>query len=230
MYQHTKYKPVSDRALIVEFGNSINIIINRKVHALNQIISRFHVQGVQECVPTYRSLLIYYDPAKISYESLVYQLKDLEQNIHEVNFPVKKSIEVPVIYGGNFGPDLNYVAKFHDLSEEEVIEIHTEREYTVYMIGFVAGFPYLGEVANAIATPRMETPRLQVPAGSVGIAGNQTGIYPCQSPGGWRIIGRTPQILFNPHKNPPSLLSPGDIIRLKPVEKENGRDLWDNNL
>lgn len=230
MYQHTKYKPVSDRALIVEFGNSINRIINRKVHALNQIITHLRVQGVQECVPTYRSLLIYYDPSKISYESLVYQLKDFEQNIHEFNFPVKKTIEVPVIYGGNFGPDLNYVAKFHDLSEEEVIKIHTEREYTVYMIGFVAGFPYLGEVSNAIATPRMETPRLQVPAGSVGIAGNQTGIYPRQSPGGWQIIGRTPKILFNPHKNPPALLSPGDIIRLKPIEKENGRDLWDNSL
>jgi KipI family sensor histidine kinase inhibitor len=179
---------------------------------------------VQECVPTYCSLLIYYDPSKISYENLVYQLKDLEPNIHEFDFPVKKVIEVPVVYGGSFGPDLNYVAEFHGLSGEEVIKIHTEREYTVYMIGFVAGFPYLGEVSNAIATPRMETPRLQVPAGSVGIAGNQTGIYPCRSPGGWRIIGRTYQILFDPHKNPPSLLRPGDIIRLKPVAKENCRD------
>lgn len=224
MYQQPKYKPVSDRALIVEFGNSINRIINRRVHALNQIITNLHVQGVQECVPTYCSLLIYYDPSKISYENLVYQLKDLELNIHEFDFPVKKVIEVPVVYGDNFGPDLNYVAEFHDLSEEEVIKIHTEREYTVYMIGFVAGFPYLGEVSNAIATPRMETPRLQVPAGSVGIAGNQTGIYPCRSPGGWRIIGRTYQILFDPHKNPPSLLSPGDIIRLKSVEKKKCRD------
>lgn len=216
LYLHTKYIPVGDRGLLVEFGNAVNPAINRKVHTLNQAISHFHVNGVEECVPTYRSLLIYFDSSKTSYDDLVFSLKDIEKDLSDFTLPVRKQvIEVPVTYGCSYGPDLDYVAKLHGLSKEEVISLHTEREYIVYMVGFIAGFPYLGEVPDSIATPRLKTPRLKVPAGSVGIAGKQTGIYPCESPGGWQIIGRTRIRLFNPKKHPPSLIRPGDIVRFK---------------
>lgn len=216
MYRQTKYIPVGDRGLLVEFGKAVDPAINRKVHTLNQALTRFHINGVEECVPTYRSLLIYFDASKTSYDTLVFSVKDLESGLSDSSPPVSRQvIEVPVTYGGSYGPDLDYVAKLHDLSTEEVITLHTEREYNVYMVGFVAGFPYLGEVADSIVTPRLETPRLKVPAGSVGIAGKQTGIYPCEAPGGWQIIGRTHIKLFDPKKHPPSLIRPGDAVRFK---------------
>jgi len=212
---------VGDRALLVEFGNTINLEINRKVHALNYAISQLELRGVEECVPTYRSLLVYYDPLETSYERLVFQLRDLEGRLEEFSVStIKKVIEVPVVYGGKCGPDLGYVAKYHSLDEEEVIRLHCGREYTVYMIGFVAGFPYLGEVAEEIATPRLKTPRLRVPAGSVGIAEKQTGIYPCESPGGWQIIGRTPLKLFDARDSPPTIIQPSDTVKFKPIGKE----------
>lgn len=122
-----------------------------------------------------------------------------------------------MVYGGEYGPDIGFVAEYHGITEEMVVKLHSEREYRVYMIGFVAGFPYLGEVPDEIATPRLETPRLKVPAGSVGIAEKQTGIYPCEASGGWKIIGRTPLKLFNPLQQPPALLRPGDIVKIKPI-------------
>ncbi|MCW4052033.1 MAG: 5-oxoprolinase subunit PxpB [Candidatus Bathyarchaeota archaeon] len=216
MHPPTRYIPVGDRGLLVEFGNTINLAINRKVHTLNQAISHFHIKGVEECVPTYRSLLIYFNSSKTSYDDLLLSIKELERGLSDFSLPVRKQvIEVPVTYGCSYGPDLDYVAKLHGLSKEEVISLHSEREYNVYMIGFVAGFPYLSEVPDSIATPRLKTPRLKVPAGSVGIAGKQTGIYPCESPGGWQIIGRTHIRLFDPKNNPPSLMRPGDIVRFK---------------
>jgi len=213
--------PVGDRALLIEFGNTISLDVNQKVHTLNRAISQLELQNVEECVPTYRSLLVYYDPLKTSYEQLVFRLKDLEERLDEFNVSIRKRlIEVPVVYGGKYGPDLGYVAKYHDLDKEDVIRLHSERKYTVYMIGFVAGFPYLGEVADEIATPRLKTPRLRVPAGSVGIAEKQAGIYPCESPGGWQIIGRTPLKFFDARKHPPALIQPGDTVKFKQVVKE----------
>jgi len=221
LYQAARYLPVGDKALLVEFGNAISLDINRKVHALDRAISQNELQGVEECVPTYRSLLVYYDPLKTSYEQLVFRLKDLEKRLNEyIVAPQKRVIEVPVVYGGEYGPDLSYVAKYHSLDEGDVVRLHSCREYTVYMIGFVAGFPYLGEAAGEIATPRLKTPRLRVPAGSVGIAEKQTGIYPCESPGGWQIIGRTPLKFFDIKKHPPPLIQPGDTVKFRPIGKE----------
>jgi len=212
--------PVGDKALLVEFGNAIDININNKVLALCNAISSSKILGVDECVLTYRSLLVYYDPLKTSYERLVFQLKDFEYRLDEFGSQIKRRIvEVPTCYGGAHGPDLSYVAKYHNLTEEEVIRVHSEREYPVLMIGFIAGFPYLGEVASEIATPRLETPRLKVPAGSVGIAEKQTGIYPKESPGGWRLIGRTPLKLFDPSWPQPALLQPGDVVMFKPISE-----------
>jgi KipI family sensor histidine kinase inhibitor len=222
MYKEVKYMPVGDCALLVEFGNTIDLIINQKVHALNYLLSQVNINGVEECIPTYRSLLVRYNPLKTSYEKLVFQIKNMEKKLDAFNLRKEiQVLEVPTVYGGEYGPDLCFVAEYHNLSEDDVIRIHSQREYRVYMIGFIAGFPYLGEVAEEIATPRLETPRIKVPKGSVGIAGKQTGIYPREAPGGWRIIGRTPLQLFNPYKTKPTLLEPGDKVKFKPItEKE----------
>ncbi|MGQ9641984.1 MAG: 5-oxoprolinase subunit PxpB [Candidatus Bathycorpusculaceae bacterium] len=219
-----RYLPFGDSALVVEFGDTMSLEINRRVLALDKAITGANVEGVEETVPTYRSLLIRYNPLKISYEKLVFRIKDIEKTLKDLDVKdVGKGIVVPVVYGGKYGPDLDYVAKYHGLTKEQVIRIHASRKYRVYMLGFVAGFPYLGEVADEIATPRLETPRLKVPAGSVGIAEKQTGIYPCEAPGGWRIIGRTPLKLFNPLKEPPTLLKPGDIVKFKPISEKNSK-------
>ncbi len=219
-YASARYLPFGDSALLVEFGDTISLEVNSKVIALNEAIQKTEILGIEELVPTYRSLLIRYNALKTTYEQLLFHIKNLERTLSKISIEkVGKKITIPVAYGGEYGPDLSYVAEFHRLSEKQVIKLHSEREYRVYMIGFVAGFPYLGEVPKEIATPRLETPRLKVPAGSVGIAENQTGIYPCEAPGGWRIIGRTPFKLFNPLQQPPALLKPGDRIKFKPISK-----------
>ena len=220
--------PVGDRAVLIEFGSTISLDINQKVHALDRAISQINLLGLEECVPSYRSLLIHYDPLKIRYEKLVYHLRDLEGRLNEFKvFTKRKIVEVPVVYGDEYGPDLSHVAEYHNFAEEEIVRIHSGRDYMVYMIGFVAGFPYLGEVAAEIATPRLSTPRLRVPAGSVGIAERQTGIYPCESPGGWQIIGRTHLRLFDVNESPPAYIQPGDLVRFRPIgKKEFTSHIW----
>jgi inhibitor of KinA len=226
LYQSVRYLPVGDNALLVEFGSTVDLDINRRVHVLDHVIFKAKLKGVKECVPTYRSLLIYYDPSETSYEPLIFQIKDLEAKLDESSvFAHERVLEVPVVYGREYGPDLGYVARYHGLQEGEVVQLHSGRDYTVYMVGFVAGFPYLGEVVEEIATPRLKTPRLRVPAGSVGIAEKQTGIYPCESPGGWQIIGRTPLKLFDIERRPPALILPNDTVRFRPIEKEEFENL-----
>lgn len=222
-YKQARYFPVGDCAVLVELGNTIDLAVNMRVHALNVLLSQANLLGVKECVPTYRSLLVYYDSAKTSYDRVVFQIRNIEQQLQPGTAHFRregKLVMVPIVYGGDYGPDLSYVAELHSLSEEEVVRLHSEREYTVYMIGFIAGFPYLGEVPDAIATPRLKTPRLRVPAGSVGIAEKQTGIYPAESPGGWQIIGRTPLRLFNPYASQPALLEPGDKVKFKSITSQ----------
>jgi KipI family sensor histidine kinase inhibitor len=166
-------------------------------------------------------LLVRFDPLKTNYEKLVFQAEEIKTKHEEQIKNVKgKGIVIPVAYGGEYGPDIGDVAEYHGLTEDRVIELHSQREYRVYMIGFVAGFPYLGEVAEKIATPRLATPRLKVPEGSVGIAEKQTGIYPREAPGGWRIIGRTPISLFDPEQQPPSLLKAGDTVKFKIITEQ----------
>jgi KipI family sensor histidine kinase inhibitor len=220
LYEAARYLPFGDSALVVEFGEVISLEANSKVTALNEAIQKAKIQGVEELVPTYRSLLVRYNPLKTTYEQLVFQIKDVEKTLKELTAKVEgRRIIIPVVYGGEYGPDLAYVAKYHKLSEKQVVKLHSETEYRVYMIGFVAGFPYLGEVPDEIVTPRLETPRVKVPAGSVGIAEKQTGIYPCEAPGGWQIIGKTPLTLFNPQQQPPALLKPGDNVKFKPISE-----------
>lgn len=221
VYPSARYLPFGDSALIVEFGDVIDLAVNSKVIALNEALSNAGIRGVEELVPTYRSLLIRYNPSEITYEQLVMHIKEIEKTLTEKPVKVKgRKLIVPVVYGGVYGPDLSYVAKYHGLTEEQVVKYHSGKDYRVYMIGFVAGFPYLGDVPEEIATPRLGTPRLKVPEGSVGIAERQTGIYPCEAPGGWRIIGRTPIKLFDPQQQPPALLKPGDTVKFIPISEE----------
>ena len=145
-----KYKPVGDAALLIDFGNVVDLDINRKVHSIDQAIRESQVLGVEECVPTYRSLLVYFDPSKTSYENLAFKLRGIEGGVDFTKASQGRVVEVPVVYGGRSGPDLDFVAEYHGLSRSEVIRLHSHREYTVYMIGFVAGFPYLGEVPEKL--------------------------------------------------------------------------------
>ena len=214
---------VGDCAVSVEFGQEISLEINHKVMALKTVLERKPITGLVELVPTYCSLLIQYDPMELRYGQLRDRLEALVTQLDEVEMPPKQVVEIPVAYGGEYGPDLGEVARAHNISEEEVIKLHSEPEYPIYMLGFVAGFPYLGGMNKAIATPRKKSPRLKIEAGSVGIAGEQTGIYSVESPGGWQIIGRTPLKLYDVNRNEPVLLKAGQYIKFKPITKEEFR-------
>lgn len=212
-----RYLPAGDEALVVEYGNTISPGLNARVRRLQLGLARYPVEGIKEVIPSYRSLLVIYDCSKMPYRRLVEVLKELEQNLSTEEVPEPVVFHIPVCYGGEFGPDLEQVAAFHRITPEEVIAIHSRPTYLIYMLGFTAGFPYLGGMDERIATPRLKEPRSLIPAGSVGIAGSQTGIYPVDSPGGWRIIGRTPLRLFEPDAEPPVFLEAGNYLKFEPV-------------
>ena len=170
-----------------------------------------------ETVPTYRSLMIHYDPGIIQFAPLVQRLQSLLDGLDLVEIPPSQVLEIPVLYGGEMGPDLDFVAQHAQKTPQEVISIHTSTEYLIYMLGFTPGFAYLGGMDERIATPRLETPRVKIPAGSVGIAGSQTGIYPIDSPGGWQLIGRTPVRMYDPDRETPILPQAGQYIQFYPI-------------
>ena len=217
-----RFKPAGDSALVIIFGDRIDEKINKKVHAVANAIEKASPDWLVEVVPTYTSVYVYYDPLKLSYRNILDAIKPFL--LVEPKEERPRIVEIPTAYGGEFGPDIEFVAKHNGLTVEEVIEIHSKPLYRVYMLGFTPGFAYLGGMDERIATPRLEKPRLKVPAGSVGIAGKQTGIYPIESPGGWRLIGRTPLRLFTPEKDPPTLLQPGDYVRFVPISEE---EFWE---
>lgn len=220
MYQQPRFIPAGDSALCVELGNHISPEVLGRVRALYQVIEDEKIAGVAELVPSYRSILVYYDPLRISPQELEARLAGLSVGPTRANLRAPKVLEIPTVYGGQYGPDLGYVAEYNRLTPQEVVRIHSGTTYLVYMLGFTPGFPYLGGMAATIATPRLPTPRSAIPAGSVGIAESQTGIYPTESPGGWRIIGRTPVQLFDPLRAPPVPVDVGDYIRFVPVTED----------
>jgi inhibitor of KinA len=208
---------MGDRSLLVELGDDISPAVNQKVQELFSAIDRQRSKGILDLVPSYRSLLMIYDPLCISFDEIKAGIKDIWNNPDQFRLPQPQTVKIPVVYGGEYGPDLELVAQYHNLTPREIIDFHTRPAYRVYMIGFTPGFPYLGEVPDAIATPRRETPRTLVPKGSVGIAQRQTGIYPVDSPGGWQIIGWTPVKLFDPFGKPPSHLVMGDRVQFHAI-------------
>lgn len=215
--QGAKILVAGDRALVVEFGNEIDAEVNRRVHVLGRSLMQ-EVPEVKEVVPTYRSLLVYFDPLVISRSRLSARIEELiGSGDGGAASAGARVVEIPVCYGGDFGPDIGFVAEHNGLSQEEVIAVHTSRPYLVYMLGFTPGFPYLGGMSERIATPRLKTPRTIIPAGSVGIAGSQTGFYPVASPGGWQLIGRTPIKGFDPQSATPFMIAAGDYLQFRSV-------------
>ena len=225
MYQRARFLPAGDKALVVELGDSITPEINRKVRGLLAAIENQGIPGLVDLVPSYRSLLVYYDPLCLSLPELEELLSALEQNLDQADLKAPRVVEIPTLYGGEYGPDIGQVAKHNGLALEEVIRIHSGAEYLVYMMGFTPGFPYMGGMSERIATPRLQTPRTAIPAGSVGIAEQQTGVYPIESPGGWQLIGRTPVQLFDPQREPPVVVTVGDYIRFAPITEEAYHDI-----
>ncbi|MDR7857517.1 5-oxoprolinase subunit PxpB [Tissierella sp.] len=231
MYESTKYIPAGDRAVIVEFGNGISPEINTKVRNMVKSIDNIGMEGIIGILPTYRSVQIIYDPMVLKYSELINAIKEMEEDIANYSSTDIRIIEIPTIYGGKYGPDIEFVAKYNNLSVEDVIKIHSSTDYLVYMLGFTPGFGYLGGMSERIETPRLEVPRVNIAAGSVGIAGKQTGIYPIDSPGGWQLIGWSPLSLYNPTENPPVLLKAGDYVRFVPIgEVEYLRSIKDGEV
>lgn len=229
-------KPLGDSALMVQLGEGMDPSIHEMVRNLSVLLQEQPFEGYVESVPAYNNVTIHYTPYIVhlsqlgekrisSFEKVSSYMNELIQQIGGEQSFEERTITIPVYYGGEFGPDLEYVAAYNGLSAEEVIRIHTENEYLVYMIGFAPGFPFMGGMNEAIAAPRKETPRLSITPGSVGIAGKQTGVYPLETPGGWQIIGRTPKKLFLPDLSPPTLLQSGDKIKFVQVTSEEYRDI-----
>ena len=218
--QNIKIRPAGDASLLIEFGKEISPEINAKITATVQLMKEQHIEGVVDIIPAFCSLLINYDPRVLSYDELSKRMKRLLNIEIKAGETGRRVFEIPVCYGGQYGPDLANIAEHAGLTEEEVIEIHSSRDYLIYMLGFLPGFCYLGGLDERIHTPRLANPRLKINAGSVGIGGSQTGIYPLDSPGGWQLMGMTPVKTYDPDREVPILLSAGDFIRFIPVDEE----------
>ena len=213
-----RFLPCGDSAVTVEFGNRIDDQLNGAVHAFASAVEALGHPAIREVVPTYRSATVHYLPHLLEYAALVQLLRPLTETQGGAG-PFGAPVEIPVLYGGPWGPDLEEVAAHCGMTPEQVIEAHSAPCYRIYMLGFTPGFPYLGGMDPRLATPRRKEPRIRIPAGSVGIAGSQTGVYPIESPGGWQLIGRTPLRLFDLGSDPPILLQAGRSIRFVPIDE-----------
>jgi inhibitor of KinA len=218
--------PLGDHAIIIELGEEINMDTHQKVQVTASYLDDHPFEWMVEYIPAFTTITIFFDPMKVTkysrrkilpYHFVCKQVSEILSSIKAEKKIKSRKVEIPVCYGGELGPDLETVARINNLSPEEVIQIHTSGKYLVFMIGFAPGFPYMGGMSEKIAAPRRESPRLTIPERSVGIAGNQTGVYPIETPGGWQLIGRTPLKLFRPEENPPTLLRAGDQIKFKSI-------------
>lgn len=204
---------LGDSAVLVLLGEEIDLTVNQRVHNLSNLMAGSAINGIIETVPAYTTLLVHYDALVLSFTQIKNILREKVARIQENESRKPRRVEVPVRYGGELGADLESVASHLGLRVEDVIRIHSEKIYTVYMMGFTPGYPYMGKLDDVLITPRRETPRTRVPAGTVAIAGSQTGIYSIESPGGWNLIGWTPLKLFDPESDSPFLFAPGDEVK-----------------
>lgn len=211
--------PAGDSALIVEFEERIDPVVNARTIACAEAVRRAAVAGVRDVVPTYRSVAVYFDPLRTDSDLLMERIAHEAEHASSAAEITSAPVRIPVCYGGEFGPDLAAVATFAHITEAEVVRLHSSATYRVFMLGFVPGFAYLGLVDERIAMPRRSTPRVRVPAGSVGIAGVQTGVYPAETPGGWQIVGRTPLKPFDPRRREPFLMKAGDGVQFYPIDR-----------
>ena len=226
MLSAPRFFPMGDQALVVEFGERVDTALSAQIAAVAQRLREAKPAGVLDIVPAYTTLALHYDPAEVGagtspYEAVCEIIAAWLKTQSVEPSAAGRLVEIPVCYGGAFGEDLEPLARSRGLSIDEAIAIHCASIYHVHMLGFVPGFAYLGGLDSRLATPRRDTPRARVPAGSVGIAGEQTGIYPLDTPGGWQIIGRTPLPLFKPAASPPSLLNAGDTVRFLPISERD---------
>lgn len=232
MNENIRILTAGDSSLLIEFGKEISPEINKRISATVQLMKEQHIEGVVDIIPAFASLLINYDPRVVKYNVLVKRMKHLLKLDAKVENGHKRIFEIPVCYGGEFGPDLGNIAEHAGLTEQEVIDIHSSRDYLIYMLGFLPGFCYLGGLDERIFTPRLVNPRIRIEAGSVGIGGSQTGIYPLESPGGWQLMGKTPVKTYDPDRETPILVEAGDYIRFIPVDRaeyDRIKELVDKN-
>ena len=215
-----RFQPASDQSLLIYFGEAITPEATENVLQLLRLLESEPLPAVCNLHPAYASLLIKFDPLKTSHAELESALRTYLDRLDAVRLPQPRLVEIPVCYGNDFGPDLTDLAALHDLTPAQAIDAHAAATYTVCFLGFVPGFAYLAGLPPTLATPRLATPRRQVPAGSVGIAGHQTGVYPCSTPGGWQLIGRTPLSMFRIDRAEMSLLTIGDRVRFRPISRE----------
>jgi KipI family sensor histidine kinase inhibitor len=218
MYPEPKLLPAGDRAVSVEFADRVSLDANTRVRTLAHLIAQEAPPGIVETVPTFRSLLVHYDPLAVSWDTLVATLRALLARVGLEAAPPGRAVEIPCAYGGELGFDLPAVAARLALSPDEVVRLHTEDEYLVYFIGFTPGLPYMVGASGRLTIPRLDTPRTKTPAGSVGIGGQQCCIYPVESPGGFWILGRTPLALYDPARPEPILLRAGDRVRFRAID------------
>ena len=212
-------------SLLIEFGNEISPEINRRIAAVVELMREQHIEGVVDVIPAFCSLLVNYDPRVAGYEKMKKRLESLVRVDIKVGQVKRKIFEIPVLYGGEYGPDLASIAEHAGISQDEVIAIHSSRDYLIYMLGFLPGFCYLGGLDERIHTPRLSNPRLRIRAGSVGIGGSQTGIYPLDSPGGWQLMGMTPVKTYDPEREIPILVEAGNYIRFVPIDEEQYKQI-----
>ena len=224
IYDKPVFLPAGDMGIVVELGDEISTQVNRKVRSLTDALERGSVPGVFDFLPTYRSILVYYDPLAVSSSELERGIERLLDEAEEADTDTRHVVHIPTLYGGDMGPDIGFVARHSGLGEQEVVRVHSGSDYLVYMMGFSPGFAYLGGLDERLATPRLQSPRTEIPAGAVGIAETQTGVYPVASPGGWQLIGRTPLKLFDPARKRPVLLGAGDYVRFVPIDSQESYD------
>lgn len=217
--------PAGDAVLLVAFDERLDAAINARVVWCAEELRQAQVPGVRDIVPAFHSIAVYFDPLRTDVDRLTGRLETTAAASRSATVTTRPVREVPVCYGGIYGPDLEAMGEATGLPAEEIIRLHAAPEYRVFMVGFTPGFAYMGPVDPRIAVPRRATPRVRVPVGSVGIAGQQTGIYPSETPGGWMLIGRTPVRPFQPARREPFLLKPGDAVRFVPIDADEYRRL-----